>query len=186
MGQTIYDRLLKESKHYDGWLYIGDDKTRYALGQPGANNLIVIGINPSSATPEKDDPTIRRVRKTAEMNGFDGWIMLNIYPVRSAKPEDMPEKVDKQLSRYNIAVIRKIMEENPVAHIWSAWGDAIDSRDYYMTELQKILDVTENEQWFRKGTLTRWGNPRHPLYLPYKTEFTWFPVQDYIWSVIEL
>ena len=34
----------------EGWLYIGDDKVRYALGEPGSYNLVVINLNPSSVT----------------------------------------------------------------------------------------------------------------------------------------
>lgn len=33
-----------------GWLCIGDDKVRYALGEPGSYNLVVIDLNPSSVT----------------------------------------------------------------------------------------------------------------------------------------
>ena len=44
----------------EGWLYIGDDKVRYALGEPGSYNLLVIGLNPSTAIPDKPDPTIKR------------------------------------------------------------------------------------------------------------------------------
>lgn len=60
-----------------GWLYIGDEKERYLLGQPGKYNLLVFGVNPSTASPGESnlDPTIRKVRKVAEKEGFDGWIM---------------------------------------------------------------------------------------------------------------
>ena len=51
-----------------GWLYIGDEKERYLLGQPGKYNLLVFGVNPSTASPGESnlDPTIRKVRKVAE------------------------------------------------------------------------------------------------------------------------
>lgn len=34
-----------------GWLYIGDNKERYLLGQPGRNNILIFGVNPSTACP---------------------------------------------------------------------------------------------------------------------------------------
>lgn len=34
----------------EGWIYIGDDHVRYALGEPGSYNLVVINLNPSSVT----------------------------------------------------------------------------------------------------------------------------------------
>ena len=53
----------------EGWIYLGDDTERYILGQPGKRNMLVFGVNPSTATPGDNniDPTIRKVRKlTAE------------------------------------------------------------------------------------------------------------------------
>ena len=55
----------------DGWLYIGDDNVRYALGEPGSYNLIVVGLNPSKATPQKSDTTISKVREIVKSEGFD-------------------------------------------------------------------------------------------------------------------
>ena len=48
-----------------GWIYLGDDTERYILGQPGKRNMLVFGVNPSTATPGDNniDPTIRKVRK---------------------------------------------------------------------------------------------------------------------------
>ena len=63
----------------DGWLYIGDDNVRYALGEPGSHNLVVVGLNPSRATPQKSDTTISKVREIAKLEGFDGWIMITCH-----------------------------------------------------------------------------------------------------------
>ena len=73
----------------NAWEYIGDDEVRYVLGQPGKNNLLVIGVNPSTATPDEPDPTIKKVMKITEDNGYDGWIMVNLYPQRSTNPKGM-------------------------------------------------------------------------------------------------
>ena len=54
----------------NAWEYIGDDeKVRYVLGQLGQNNLLVIGVNPSTATPGKPDKTIKKVMKITADNG---------------------------------------------------------------------------------------------------------------------
>ena len=74
----------------EGWLYIGDDQVRYALGEPGSYNLLVIGLNPSTATPDKPDPTIKRVKKIVEKENLNGWIMINLYPLRTPKPSELP------------------------------------------------------------------------------------------------
>ena len=57
----------------DGWIYLGNTDERYILGQPGRRNMLVFGVNPSTAVPGKDDPTIRKVRKlTAEQDTMAG------------------------------------------------------------------------------------------------------------------
>ena len=42
-----------------------------------------------------------------------------------------------------------------------------------------IQDTIEEAEWYHLGTTTRWGNPRHPLYLKGDSEFQWFSVFDY-------
>ena len=64
----------------EGWIYLGNEKERYVLGQPGDKNILVFGVNPSTAVAGKDDPTIRKVRSISQHDGFDGWIMVNLYP----------------------------------------------------------------------------------------------------------
>ena len=65
----------------EGWLYIGDENVRYALGEPGSYNLVMVGLNPSTAMPDLPDPTITRIRKIAAQESFDGWIAINLYPM---------------------------------------------------------------------------------------------------------
>jgi hypothetical protein len=57
--------LAKQDDIPGGWLYIGDEKERYLLGQPGRRNMLVFGVNPSTASAGENnlDPTIKRVRK---------------------------------------------------------------------------------------------------------------------------
>ena len=43
---------------------------RYVLGTKGGNTLIVFGINPSTATAEKSDPTISRIDTYLKKYGY--------------------------------------------------------------------------------------------------------------------
>lgn len=73
------------------WIYkkTTDNSSRFVLGEPGSNSLVCVGVNPSTATPEKLDNTLRTVKKLSAVHGFDGWIMLNLYPQRATNPNDM-------------------------------------------------------------------------------------------------
>ena len=80
LDKSLIEKMKEESERMfennpntpKGWIYIGDDKVRYALGEPGSYNLLVIGLNPGIATPDKPDPTIKRIRKIAEKENMEG------------------------------------------------------------------------------------------------------------------
>lgn len=51
------------------------------------NPLIIIALNPSTADEKLPDDTMKRVVPYMEINGFDGFVMLNLYPLRSTNPK---------------------------------------------------------------------------------------------------
>lgn len=61
----------------------GSDECRFVLGKFGERNLICVGLNPSRAEPGNYDPTMKRVENWASMHGYDGHIMVNLYPQRA-------------------------------------------------------------------------------------------------------
>lgn len=165
-----------------GWIYLGNDNERYALGQPGKQNILVLGVNPSTAKPGDDDPTIRNVRRIAESKGFDGWIMINLHPQRTSNPEEIKEKA--VWGENNPRVIEAVMREFRVYAVWCAWGNMIDipGKQFLYDALAKIYDVLgEYVKWYSYGKLTKDGNPRHPLYMPITHDFQGFDVRRYLW-----
>ena len=69
-----------QSAGYDAekWLYVPDFYTeyRYLLGTRGEKPLVCIGINPSTAEPDRLDPTLHR----ANMEAFDYILSLSEQP----------------------------------------------------------------------------------------------------------
>ena len=146
-------------------MYEGDDQVRFLLGETGDKPLICFGVNPSTADAVKDDPTITRIRKIAEENDCDGWIMLNLYPQRATNPKDMGQKVNGEWFSKNIERINEIFQRYHDALTLAAWGDAIETRKYLKDSLKKIVAIDRNRHWVCRGELTAKGNPRHPLYV---------------------
>ena len=74
---------------HDRWIYVPDFYTeyRYILGTRGNNPLICIGINPSTAEPDHLDNTLKSVSRIAAGNGFDSFIMFNVYAQRATSPK---------------------------------------------------------------------------------------------------
>ena len=72
-----------QSGGYDAekWLYVPDFYTeyRYLLGTRGEKPLVCIGINPSTAEPDRLDPTLQSVERVAKNTGYDSFLMFNVW-----------------------------------------------------------------------------------------------------------
>ena len=147
-----------------------DNRYRYSLGTKGENTLFCFGINPSTATPDNYDPTLRKVRNVAQRQGFDSFVMFNIYPFRATNPDDLPANMEKKEHENNIRIILDTIQDGSV--IWAAWGNLINSRawlaDCRNELITKMQKSKKSIKWVKMGDLTVRNNPRHPLYLRYQ------------------
>ena len=77
----------REDYDRDRWLYTPDyyAEYRYLLGTRGRNPLICIGINPSTAEPDNLDNTLKSVERIAAGNGYDSFLMFNVYAQRATR-----------------------------------------------------------------------------------------------------
>ena len=126
-----------------------DTGVRYILGEkfkPSIEKtLVCIGVNPSTATPEKLDATLKRVQNYAKQSGeYDAWYMLNIYPQRATNPNDMDKAINDEIHSKNKEHIRNLMENLPSADIWCAWGGSITKRKYLKNCLKDIIKCIQN------------------------------------------
>ena len=91
--QPALNAALQPTSDYDiaRWLYVPNlySEYRYILGTRGKNPLICIGINPSTAAPDALDPTLQSVERIAHSNGYDSFLMFNVYAQRATSPDDM-------------------------------------------------------------------------------------------------
>jgi len=154
---------------YDIYQCDRDDQWRYTLGRTGTNPLLIIGLNPSTATQEKLDPTVTRVEKVAQQCGFDGFVMLNLYPVRATYPKDLTPEVDADAYKRNLEAIEKVVAQYPTPTIWAAWGETIKQRPYLTRARDDLFQRLKKyaPKWRRFGELTVNGHPRHPRSLDY-------------------
>lgn len=163
----------------EGWIYIGDDSVRYVLGQPGKCNLVIVGLNPSTATPLEPDLTITKVKKIAELENLDGWIMINLYPARETKPKNLPQEADEKLISENLDKIAWLSKNVKIGKIYAAWGRNIEEHRYLIEQCQKITDIMSEDLWYTKG-LTKMGHPRHPSRIGYQEKMKKFQVKKYL------
>ena len=111
-------------KNYDTarWLYVPDFYTeyRYILGTKGKNPLIAVGINPSTAAPDDLDNTLKSVERIALANGYDSFIMFNVYAQRATDPKHMEKTFNETLHRENMAAFEYILSLSERPAVWAA------------------------------------------------------------------
>ena len=153
------------------WIYETneDNSARYALGQifnPSGKTLLCFGINPSTACPECLDSTIRKVINISKYNGYENWIMLNVYPQRSTNPDNMHTECNEDLMNANLYYISSITQAYSNCDVLLAYGNLIYKREYLKACLDKIISLLRDEQHKKVKIikLTKANNPIHPLY----------------------
>ncbi|MBE6802404.1 MAG: DUF1643 domain-containing protein [Ruminococcaceae bacterium] len=169
------------------WLYVPNAYTeyRYILGTRGVNPLVCIGINPSTAKPDDLDNTLKSVERTAKFNGYDSFIMFNVYAQRATNPKDMDGSFNEYLHRENMNAFRYIMssyEKGRKPAIWAAWGTIIEKRPYLIPCVKDMIEIGNeyDAQWFSVGKKSVKGHPHHPLYLKNNSPTEEFDVVGYV------
>jgi len=158
------------------------DTVRYILGKTGKKKLFIVGLNPSTANREKSDPTVAKTETNALKNGYDGFVMTNLYPLRSTDPKELPLTGKKSLIERNVHSITKLAKNEKDPVFWAAWGSDIKTRSYLKTGLELLSKEIEkiNGKWIHFGDLTKKGHPRHPSRLAYAWKFSDFDVASYL------
>ena len=158
-----------------------DDSVRYVLGKYTNRPLIFFGINPSTANAEKNDNTISIIEHVCEMKQYDGYLMLNIYPLRATKIDSRFHTVcDSKISECNLKYISEKIYDG--AEVVAAWGTHICDREYFLNILESINGIIKDKKakWICLCK-TKHGHPHHPTRLAYsKMTFEPFNMDEYI------
>lgn len=132
--------------------------------------LAVIGLNPSTADEQTDDPTIRRCVGLARRWSYGALVMLNLFAYRATDPADM-QRAPNPIGPDND---RHIAEQTRAAGmVLAAWG-VHGEWGQRAVHVQVMLGATYGVPLHALGW-TRAGHPRHPLYVRGDTEPESFP-----------
>ena len=169
---TFAEALKPTGTDFDreAWLYVPDhySEYRYILGTRGRRPLICVGVNPSTAIPGRLDNTLRSAERIALFNGYDSFLMFNVYAQRATLPEDMDRELNPLLHAENLKAFRYVLsqgEEHPA--VWAAWGAVIEKRSYLPRCVRDMAAVGQEfgARWYTAGPRSKAGHPHHPLYL---------------------
>lgn len=174
------------SSDYDirKWIYAPNfySEYRYILGTRGKKPLVCIGINPSTAQPDRLDNTLKSVERIALGNGFDSFIMFNVYAQRATNPDAMEKVCNPLLHRENLEAFRYVLSISDRPAVWAAWGAVIEKRGYLADCLRDMLAVGQEHgaKWYCAGAITKKGHPHHPLYLKKDEKLKPFDISAYL------
>ena len=167
------------------WLYVPSfyDEYRYVLGTRGKHPVICVGINPSTAKPDDLDPTLKSAQRIAHANGYDSFLMFNVYAQRATRPDDMERARNDWLHGENMKAFRYLLSlsgEHPA--VWAAWGSIIEKRPYLLDCVRDMLDIGRayGAVWYHAGSLSAKGHPHYPLYLRSDTPLVPFDTETYL------
>lgn len=134
------------------------------IWKPWAPRLVFLGLNPSRADGERDDPTLRRLLGFARDWGYGGLEVLNLFACISPAPAALGRRADPVGARCDPWVRRRL---DSLAHhgapvtLWLGWGN----RGIWRGRDATMLALLAAAGWpaLCLGR-TRSGQPRHPLY----------------------
>ena len=168
------------------WLYVPNfySEYRYILGTRGEKPLICVGINPSTAAPDDLDNTLKSVERVARHNGYDSFIMFNVYAQRATDPDDMELTCNAALHGENMRAFEYALslDKTGAPAVWAAWGTIIEKRDYLPACVRDMIALGSryNARWYSAGKKSKKGHPHHPLYLRKDSLLEEFDVGGYL------
>ena len=171
------------------WIYAPNyySEYRYILGTRGKKPLICVGINPSTAAPDDLDNTLKSVERVAHHNGYDSFIMFNVYAQRATDPDDMEKTCNEALHAENMKAFDYALslDRDGSPAVWAAWGTIIEKRDYLPDCVRDMIAVgnARGARWFSAGARSKKGHPHHPLYLRKDSLLEEFDVGGYLDSL---
>lgn len=152
-----------------GATFSEDRKYRYVLWRIWDKSkpcISFIGLNPSTADENQNDPTIRRVISFAKSFGYGGVYMLNLFAYVTPYPEEL-NKCNNPVN-YNDHYINQFAMGKSLNVVF-CWGNFFIPyhRDVYIKNLfPYAFCLGKNKN----------GSPKHPLYL--KSDVTLIPYSN--------
>lgn len=139
---------------------ISKDKIyRYTLSRTWDSKkptVLFIGLNPSIADENVDDPTVTRCINFAKDWGYGTLLMANLFAYRTTYPKEI-YLIDDPIGKDNDYYLLECVKQSDL--IIACWGN----NGTYMDREKIIKELVPNLYCLQKN---KNGTPHHPLRLP--------------------
>lgn len=131
--------------------------------------VLFVGVNPSKAGEQEDDPTVRRMVGFARRWGFQAITVANLYALVSTDPKNMLRHRDP-VGRLNDQALTALVQESATdrGRVVACWGLAAALRRDRIWDVLRLL-TARNDVYCLGRTTGKFAEPRHPLRLAYST-----------------
>lgn len=157
-------------------------KYRYTLDRPLESYTDAIGrvsflmLNPSTASADKNDPTVAKCCRYALAAGATELTVINIFAYRSTDPEALKTAEDPIGQGNDQYILDVVSQSTMTICAWGKHGDILN-RGRALTKM--LLDNGLGERLYYLH-LNGDGSPGHPLYLPLaNVPQKWAAAKDY-------
>ena len=151
---------LSDHGYYDSSATFSDcGKYRYELSRQLSpvvrRTVLFVGLNPSSATMRRDDPTIRRCVGFARRWEFDKCVVMNTFGLITTDPKGLTQVEDPEGPGNEPLLRRRLHAAEMVVAAWGAFR-------LLPVRLADLVLSNPNTHYLKR---TKGGYPGHPLYL---------------------
>ncbi len=137
----------------------------YRVWDEALPRLGVFALNPSIADEVNDDRTVSRLQRFARDWGYGGLNMGNIFAFCATQPRVM-KKAENPVGPENDVWLERLATDS--ALMLAAWG--VNGRFRH-----RDRQVLARFRQLRCLSVTKYGFPRHPLYVPGDTRHKQYP-----------
>jgi hypothetical protein len=142
-------------------LFDKTEKYRYRLARKFSGGKLgtctFIMLNPSTATADVSDPTVRRCEGYAKRWGYSALWVVNIFALRSTDPKKLYTHPDPVGPENDQHILEAVRYSDLAIAAWGTHGD-LHARGESVMKLLSAYSI--NCLGITKG-----GHPKHPLYL---------------------
>lgn len=141
-------------------IFSADKKYRYQLHRIWDKSkplVAFVGLNPSDAAENKNDPTIWKLSRLAASWNCGGFIIVNLFAIITPQPEEMKKAFDP-VGDENDKYLQILSQRKDLDKVIAVWGDdgAFLDRGVAVKNMFKQL-------WALR--ISAAGQPRHPRFL---------------------
>ncbi len=124
----------------------------------GRGLCVFLMLNPSKASAELDDPTVRRCTEFARKWGFEALTVLNLFAFRATDPKEMKAAEDPVGPHNDATIVEICTFADRVIAAWGRDGAHLGRAAYVTALLRDHCGVVPEAL-----RLTQEGHPTHPL-----------------------